>query len=123
MAINRLHRLIDLHRLIGCYRLIDLHRLIECYRSIEFYRYILFPPFAKKYFHNCNFLFLAFNYSGGYFNPALATSLKYGCLGTSVMEHVIVYWVGACAGSIASIRVYQHPIIQNFIKKQKHKLH
>lgn len=65
--------------------------------------------------------FLAFSSSGGYFNPALATALKYGCLGTSVMEHVIVYWVGACAGSVASIRVYQHPMIQNFIKKQKHK--
>ncbi|XP_015114997.1 aquaporin-11 [Diachasma alloeum] len=66
---------------------------------------------------------VAFNYSGGYFNPALATALKYGCLGTSAMEHIIVYWVGACAGSIASIRVYQHPKIQDFVKKQKAKTH
>ncbi|XP_012267381.1 aquaporin-11 [Athalia rosae] len=63
----------------------------------------------------------AFNYSGGYFNPALATSLKYGCLGTSFMEHVIVYWVGACAGSVASIRVYKLPVIQNYIHQQKEK--
>ncbi|XP_012286585.1 aquaporin-11 [Orussus abietinus] len=63
----------------------------------------------------------AFNYSGGYFNPALATSLKYGCLGTSAMEHVIVYWVGACAGSIASIRVYNMPFVQNFVQRQHEK--
>ncbi|XP_046436575.1 aquaporin-11 [Neodiprion fabricii] len=64
----------------------------------------------------------AFNYSGGYFNPALATSLKYGCLGTSFMEHVIVYWVGACAGSVASIAVYKLSVIQNFVEQQKEKI-
>ncbi|XP_057321928.1 aquaporin-11 [Microplitis mediator] len=63
----------------------------------------------------------AFNYSGGYFNPALATSLKYGCLGSTFMEHVIVYWIGACAGSIASLRVYQLPIIQNYLQRLKNK--
>lgn len=63
----------------------------------------------------------AFDYSGGYFNPALATSLKYGCLGTTFMEHVIVYWVGACAGSIASLRVYRLPFIQGYIERQKEK--
>lgn len=63
----------------------------------------------------------AFDYSGGYFNPALATSLKYGCLGTSFMEHVIVYWVGACAGSVASLRVYRHPIIQGYMEQYKAK--
>lgn len=64
----------------------------------------------------------AFNYSGGYFNPALATSLKYGCLGTSFMEHVVVYWVGACAGSVASIPVYKLSVIQNFIHERKEKV-
>lgn len=63
----------------------------------------------------------AFDYSGGYFNPALATALKYGCLGTSAMDHVIVYWIGACAGSIASLRVYRLPLVQNFIQRQKEK--
>lgn len=61
----------------------------------------------------------AANYSGGYFNPALATSLKYGCLGTTTMDHVIVYWVGACAGSIASIQIYRMPFIQRFIHNEK----
>ncbi|KAI4483436.1 hypothetical protein M0802_013388 [Mischocyttarus mexicanus] len=60
---------------------------------------------------------LAFNYSGGYFNPALATSLKYGCSGTTFMEHVIVYWFGSCAGSLISLKVYNISLIQNFIKK------
>lgn len=64
---------------------------------------------------------LAFNYSGGYFNPALATSLKYGCLGTTTMDHVIVYWVGACAGSIASLKVAQMPFVRNFVRRQKEK--
>ncbi|CAD1479147.1 unnamed protein product [Heterotrigona itama] len=63
----------------------------------------------------------AFDYSGGYFNPALATSLKYGCLGTSFMEHVIVYWVGACAGSIASLRVYRLPFVQRYVEQYKEK--
>lgn len=59
----------------------------------------------------------AFDYTGGYFNPALATSLKYGCGGTSSLEHVLVYWIGACIGSIASLRVYRMPIIQNFVQE------
>lgn len=62
---------------------------------------------------------LAFNYTGGYLNPALATSLKYGCLGTSSLEHVMVYWIGACIGSIASLRVYRMPLVQNFIQSQE----
>lgn len=67
-------------------------------------------------------LISAFDYSGGYFNPALATSLKYGCLGTSFMEHVIVYWVGACAGSIASLRVYKSPFVQQYMEQYKEKM-
>lgn len=64
----------------------------------------------------------AFDYSGGYLNPALATSLKYGCLGTSFIEHVIVYWIGSCVGSIASLRVYNMPFVQNFVRRQKEKI-
>ncbi|XP_011253414.1 aquaporin-11 [Camponotus floridanus] len=63
----------------------------------------------------------AFNYTGGYFNPALATSLKYGCLGTTSMEHMIVYWIGACVGSIASLRVHRMPFVQNYIQLQESK--
>nr|ACO14967.1 Aquaporin-12A [Caligus clemensi] len=48
----------------------------------------------------------SFNYSGGYLNPVLATSLKYGCKGHPLLEHVLVYWIGASLGAIASIFVY-----------------
>ncbi|CAH2216065.1 jg23242 [Pararge aegeria aegeria] len=58
----------------------------------------------------------AFDYSGGYFNPVLATSLKAGCEGHTLMEHALVYWLGACAGSIISVYVYKIPSIQKYVK-------
>ena len=48
----------------------------------------------------------AFDYSGGYYNPVLATGLKFGCRGHSHTEHFIVYWIGASLGALASIFVY-----------------
>lgn len=45
----------------------------------------------------------AFSYSGGYFNPALAGSLKYGCTGHSVTEHLMVYWLSPTIGSLLSV--------------------
>jgi len=53
----------------------------------------------------------AFDYSGGYYNPVLATGLKYGCKGHSDMEFAAVYWVGASLGAIAS--VYLYPILKS----------
>lgn len=49
----------------------------------------------------------AFNYSGGYFNPVLATSLKWGCDGHTNMEHVIVYWIGSCTGALLSVPIFK----------------
>ena len=57
----------------------------------------------------------AFDYSGGYFNPVLATSLKLGCRGNTTVEHVIVYWVGASLGAVASVYLYQHPTVQKVL--------
>lgn len=57
----------------------------------------------------------AFDYSGGYFNPVLATSLKAGCEGHTLLEHAIVYWIGACAGSVLSVYMYKLPIIKKYI--------
>ncbi|XP_063365741.1 aquaporin-12 isoform X1 [Cydia amplana] len=57
----------------------------------------------------------AFEYSGGYFNPVLATSLKAGCDGHTLLEHAVVYWIGACAGSILSVYVYKLPAIQKYL--------
>ncbi|XP_041982364.1 aquaporin-11 isoform X1 [Aricia agestis] len=58
----------------------------------------------------------AFDYSGGYFNPVLATSLKAGCDGHTLSEHALVYWLGACAGSLVSVYIYNSQAVQKFIK-------
>ncbi|BES92397.1 aquaporin rerated protein, invertebrate [Nesidiocoris tenuis] len=51
----------------------------------------------------------AFNYSGGYFNPALATSLKLGCDGHTPEQHFFVYWIGSTVGALASVYLYKDP--------------
>ncbi|XP_050300751.1 aquaporin-11 [Anthonomus grandis grandis] len=61
---------------------------------------------------------LAFNLTGGYFNPALATSLKFGCAGNTVLEHIVVYWVGACTGALLSCIIFESNAVQNFIKRE-----
>merc|ERR1712036_191464 len=50
----------------------------------------------------------AFSTSGGYLNPVLATSLKFGCRGHTPMEHFVVYWVGSSLGAISSLSVWPH---------------
>eukprot|EP00095_Tigriopus_kingsejongensis_P008721 maker-scaffold352_size199037-snap-gene-0.45 protein:Tk08721 transcript:maker-scaffold352_size199037-snap-gene-0.45-mRNA-1 annotation:"Aquaporin-12A" len=57
----------------------------------------------------------AFDYSGGYYNPVLATGLKYGCRGHDNQEHFVVYWLGASLGAIASIYVY--PLLHRLLGK------
>lgn len=67
-------------------------------------------------FQNINyFLFPAFNYSGGYFNPVLATALKWGCSGHTNMEHVIVYWIGACVGAILSVPIFKVKYVHDLL--------
>jgi aquaporin related protein len=51
---------------------------------------------------------LAFDTSGGYLNPVLATALKFGCRGHTPVEHFLVYWVGASLGSLASVYVWPY---------------
>ncbi|CAH0720495.1 unnamed protein product, partial [Brenthis ino] len=58
----------------------------------------------------------AFDYSGGYFNPVLATSIKAGCEGHTLIEHAAVYWLGACTGSIISVYLYKLPVIQKYVR-------
>lgn len=60
-------------------------------------------------------MFSAFNYSGGYFNPVLATALKWGCSGHTNMEHIIVYWIGACAGAVASVPLFRYKAIHKLL--------
>lgn len=64
---------------------------------------------------------LAFNYSGGYFNPVLATGLKWGCDGHTNIEHIIVYWIGACTGAILSVPVFKIIKQRGYIELEKDK--
>ncbi|XP_063625743.1 aquaporin-11 isoform X2 [Cydia splendana] len=75
------------------------------------------PRFATAIdsFIGTSLVVAAFEYSGGYFNPVLATSLKAGCDGHTLLEHAVVYWIGACAGSILSVYVYKLPAIQKYL--------
>jgi len=50
----------------------------------------------------------AFNTSGGYLNPVLATGLKFGCRGHTPMEHFVVYWIGSSLGAISSLYTWPH---------------
>lgn len=61
----------------------------------------------------------AFDYSGGYYNPVLATGLKFGCRGHSHVEHFIVYWIGASLGALASIYIY--PLLKKALGVTKEK--
>lgn len=63
-------------------------------------------------------LFTAFNYSGGYFNPVLATALKWGCSGYSNIDHILVYWLGACVGAILSVPLYKYDVIKKVIGEE-----
>ncbi|CAH2092648.1 unnamed protein product [Euphydryas editha] len=76
------------------------------------------PKFATAIdsFIGTSLVVAAFDYSGGYFNPVLATSLKAGCEGHTLMEHAVVYWLGACAGSILSVYLYKLPVIQKYVR-------
>ncbi|CAH4030208.1 aquaporin-11 [Pieris brassicae] len=76
------------------------------------------PRFATAIdaFIGTSLVVAAFDYSGGYFNPVLATSLKAGCHGHSLSEFATVYWAGACAGSIVSVYLYKLPTIQEYIR-------
>lgn len=64
-------------------------------------------------------LFAAFNYSGGYFNPVLATALKWGCGGNSHIDHLIVYWLGACVGAILSVPLYKYDVIKKLVGEER----
>ncbi|XP_045582521.2 aquaporin-11 [Procambarus clarkii] len=66
------------------------------------------PKFASaidSFFATCMVL-VAFNYSGGYFNPVLATSMKWSCRGHTNTEHIIVYWAGSTMGAMLSVRLW-----------------
>ena len=65
------------------------------------------------------------NFSGGMFNPMLATVLLGGCKGNSTVEHVIIYWIGASFGAILAyfmfpkIKQMAYPSSEKTIKESK----
>ncbi|XP_045478353.1 aquaporin-11 [Harmonia axyridis] len=63
----------------------------------------------------------AFDTTGGYFNPALATSLKLGCEGNTFMEHFVTYWVGAVIGSVAAYYIFNSQKVQDYLEGFKPK--
>ena len=45
-------------------------------------------------------------FSGGMFNPMLATVLLGGCKGNTTIEHIAIYWIGASVGAILAYFAY-----------------
>nr|ARX80212.1 aquaporin [Blomia tropicalis] len=43
---------------------------------------------------------IALDTSGGYFNPVLASALTLNCDGNTLVEHIVVYWLGAMIGAL-----------------------
>ncbi|KAK8744133.1 hypothetical protein OTU49_001016, partial [Cherax quadricarinatus] len=75
------------------------------------------PKFAaamNSFFATCMVL-VAFNYSGGYLNPVLATSLKWSCHGHTNTEHIIVYWAGSTLGAMLAIRLWNLVTVKNVL--------
>ncbi|XP_037085901.1 aquaporin-11-like [Pollicipes pollicipes] len=70
------------------------------------------PRFAVAIDSLCgtSLVIAGFNYSGGYYNPMLASAMKLGCRGHSVGEHVAVYWGAATVGAVAS--TYLYPVLR-----------
>jgi aquaporin rerated protein, invertebrate len=70
---------------------------------------------ALDSFIGTSLVVLGFNYSGGYYNPLLATGLKMGCLGHSLPQFFIVYWLAATLGSVASSYFFRLPAVHNVL--------
>lgn len=45
----------------------------------------------------------------------LATALKWGCAKHTNLEHIIVYWLGACTGAVASVILYKFEAVKRFL--------
>ncbi|CAG0923999.1 unnamed protein product [Notodromas monacha] len=58
----------------------------------------------------------ALNYTGGYYNPVLATSLKLGCDNDDYVDHLAVYWLASSLGCIFACLAFESPLLKS---KQK----
>ena len=64
-----------------------------------------------------NFFFV--NFSGGMYNPMLATVLFGGCKGHEWTDHVLIYWIGSTFGALVASYIY--PTIQKRIYSDEEK--
>ena len=71
---------------------------------------------------------LAFNYTGGFFQPLLASMRTFGCVGyfrpeISIYDHVLVYWIGPTFGAILVTFLYptikENSFVSSCTKKYK----
>lgn len=44
-----------------------------------------------------------------------ATSLTFGCVGTVVLDHLLVYWVGPILGALAALYAYKTEYIKSHL--------
>ncbi|CAL4116168.1 unnamed protein product [Meganyctiphanes norvegica] len=87
-------------------------------RALEIYR----PQFAAvvNSFFVTTLVLSAYETTGGYFNPVLAT-IKLGCAGHTHLEHILVYWMGSVGGSMLALKTwntktFRETFITPFIK-------
>ena len=54
---------------------------------------------------------ISFHHTGGFFQPLLAFARTFGCIGVlrevSILDHIIVYWLGATLGAIVAMYLAQ----------------
>ncbi|NXD42124.1 AQ12B protein, partial [Copsychus sechellarum] len=55
-------------------------------------------------------------FTGGFFNPALATATTFQCSGSSFWDYIQVYWLGPLAGMLAALLLFQGNIPRLFQK-------
>lgn len=58
----------------------------------------------------------AFNSSGGFFNPILASALTLNCAGNNLMEHLFVYWLASLTGGIVARTL--HMLLRGFATQE-----
>ncbi|ODM94590.1 Aquaporin-12 [Orchesella cincta] len=66
-------------------------------------------------FVNVSLVVAAWELSGGYYNPVLATALQYNCGEVSRTTHFTVYWGGAIGGSILSVLLWNHRTVHYYL--------
>ena len=64
---------------------------------------------------------ISFHHTGGFFQPLLAFARTFGCIGVlrevSILDHIIVYWLGASIGAI--LAMYSAQFLKKIFTKLK----